>query len=177
MTRILACLAWAAVAVLLAACSSVPSAPGFTLTSDRGTAWSLAAQRGTPVVLFFGFTHCTDTCPLTLAKLVKASGANATVAFVTVDPQRDTPPVMHAYLQRFDGPHLVGLTGTFDQILAVENAYHVWAQRIPGKRGSDDYDEAHATAIFVIDRSGHIARVLDATDSVTTIQRALRAAS
>jgi len=163
---------------LLVACSANAAAPNFTLLDDAGAPWSLAAQHGTPVTIFFGFTHCADTCPLTLAKLVKASnGSEGTIAFVTVDPQRDTPAVMHAFLRRFHSSRLVGLTGTLDQILAVESAYHVWAQRIPGKHGGDDYDEAHASSIFYVDGNGRIAAIGDASDSVAAMAHALRAAS
>jgi protein SCO1 len=147
---------------LLAGCArSGVSAPDFTLTSDNGTPWTLSAQRGKTVALFFGFTHCADTCPDTLAKLaasLRAAGANARdaeIAFVTIDPERDTPAVMHAYKRRFSGARIVGLTGTPAQIAAVENAYHVWSKKVPGKHGSIDYDEMHSAFTFLIDRDGN----------------------
>ena len=67
----------------------------------------LSSQRGKAVVMAFGYTHCADTCPLTLAKLVKAKAAlgtragNVEIAFVTVDPRRDTPAALHGFLQKF----------------------------------------------------------------------------
>lgn len=136
-------------------------APDFTLTSDKGIPWTLSAQHGKVVALFFGFTHCDDTCPDTLAKLASSlhkDGANADdaeIAFVTIDPQRDTPAVMHAYIRRFTGATIVGLTGTPAQVAAVENAYHVWSKKIPNPRGSNDYDEAHSAFTFLIDRNGN----------------------
>jgi protein SCO1 len=134
------------------------AAPNFTLTSDTGAPWTLAAQHGKIVALFFGFTHCTDTCPATLAKLAAVlraqPHANAEIAFVTIDPQRDTPAVMHAYIRRFSGARIVGLTGTPAQIASVERAYNVWSKPLPDPKGGNDYDEAHSAFTFLIDRSG-----------------------
>jgi protein SCO1 len=154
---------------LLSGCAH-PSAPDFTLTSDNGTPWTLSAQHGKVVALFFGFTHCTDTCPDTLAKLgasLRADGANdgdAEIAFVTIDPQRDTPAVMHAYIQRFPNAPIVGLTGTPAQIAEVENAYHVWSKKLPSPHGND-YDEAHSAFTFLIDRDGNQRMIHNDDDS------------
>jgi len=161
-------------ALLLWSCSHTPPAPGFTLTDDRGRPWSLAAQRGTPVALTFGFTHCADTCPATLAKLARLAGrpwkTPVVIAFVTVDPQRDSVAAMHRFVTRFGGAdvRVVGLTGTQDQIDAVESAYHIWAQRIPGRRRN--------AVIYFVDRSGRIAAIHDDDDSDAVLARALREA-
>ncbi|HTC30798.1 MAG TPA: SCO family protein [Candidatus Acidoferrum sp.] len=135
-------------------------APNFTLTSDTGAPWTLAAQHGKVVALFFGFTHCADTCPATLAKLAAAlhrdnAGARAEIAFVTIDPQRDTPAVMHAYIRRFSGATIVGLTGTAAQIATIERAYNVWSKPVPDPHGGTDYDEEHSAFTFLIDRNGN----------------------
>jgi protein SCO1/2 len=169
MTRLIALLA----AALLAGCMRVPApsftgtalppgpAPNFTLTSDAGVPWTLSHQHGLVVALFFGYTHCGDTCPATLAKLADAlhragaSAQSAEIAFVTVDANRDRPSVIHAYLQRFLGARIVGLTGTARQLQAVERAYHVWAERVAGPHGGDDYDEGHSSVTFLIDRDGN----------------------
>jgi protein SCO1 len=130
------------------------AAPDFTLTSDTGKPWTLSQQHGKVILLFFGYTHCTDTCPDTLAKLgaaLRAAGAtvqNAQVAFVTVDPKRDTPARLHAWLRRFTPVSgFVGLTGTPRQIAAVENAYHVYADAGPR-------DVVHSEFTYLIDRNG-----------------------
>lgn len=135
-------------------------APNFTLTSDAGIPWTLAAQHGKVVALFFGFTHCTDTCPDTLGKLAAVlrrdrAGANAEIAFVTIDPQRDTPPVMHKYLRRWSGAPIVGLTGTPAQIAAVERSYNIYSKPVPDPHGGTDYDEEHSAFTFLIDREGN----------------------
>src|SRR5579872_4126210 len=108
----------AGAALLLWSCSHTDTSPGFTLTDDEGQGWSLVSQRGTPVVLTFGFTHCADTCPATLAKLARLAGGRdaktpVEIAFVTVDPQRDSVAAMHRFVIRFDAgsAHIVGLTG------------------------------------------------------------------
>jgi protein SCO1 len=157
---------------LLTGCAhSGISAPDFALTSDHGTPWTLSAQRGKTVALFFGFTHCTDTCPDTLAKLaasLRVAGANAhdaEIAFVTIDPERDRPAVMHAYIRRFAGAPIVGLTGTPAQIAAVEGAYHVWSKKVPGKHGMIDYDEVHSAFTFLIDRDGNERMIHNDDDS------------
>lgn len=172
-----------AAALLLYACSRAPGAPGFTLTDDTGRPWSLSSQRGTPVMLTFGFTHCADTCPATLAKLAhlagsRGSSAPATIAFVTVDPQRDSVTAMHRFVARFDAAnaHVVGLTGTPNQIDAVERAYHVWAQRIPGRLPHGGYDIAHSAVVYFIDRNGVTRSVHDDDDSDAVLAAALREA-
>jgi protein SCO1 len=179
--RILA--ACVAAALLLWSCARTPTAPGFTLTDDDGRAWSLPAQRGVPVMLTFGFTHCADTCPATLAKLARLAGDPQTqqpveIALVTVDPQRDSVAAMHRFVTRFGSRNarVIGLTGTPDQVDAVERAYHVWAQRIPGRQPHGAYDVAHSAVVYFIDRSGAIASVHDDDDSDAVLARALREA-
>ncbi len=170
--------------LLLAACAGRGwSAPDFTLRDDGGRAWTLSQQRGKVVLLTFGFTHCTDTCPATLAKLehltlgLGQESNQVEIAFVTVDPQRDAPAAMHRFLMRIAQPgggRLVGLTGTPAQIGAVERAYHVWSQKIPGRHGYDDYDEAHTAVIYVIDARGRIRGLHDDDDSEQSLNAALR---
>jgi protein SCO1 len=170
--------------LLLAACAGGGwNAPDFTLHDDGARAWTLSQQRGNVVLLTFGFTHCTDTCPATLAKLehltegLGDSANQVEIAFVTVDPQRDTPAVMHRFLARFaqdGGGRLVGLTGTPAQIAGVERAYHVWSQKVPGRHTRGDYDEAHTAVIYVIDARGRIRSLHEDDDSEQSLQAALR---
>jgi len=165
-------------ALLVTACSRADRAATFELRDDLNQPWSLEQQnRG--IILVFGYTHCLDTCPLTLAKLLKAlsqtgpSAEHALVAFVTVDPQRDTPSVLHAYLSRF-GRQFVGLTGTQSEIDSVEQRYNVWAQRLPAKNGAYDYDDAHSSTIFFIDRRHTIVSLRDPDDSIGDLVHAIR---
>ncbi len=168
----------AAFASTLVSCDKQNRAPAFDLLDDRGRPWQLQAQVGATVLLF-GFTHCQDTCPLMLAKLSKALNGHdlrtvpITVVFVTVDPQRDSPAVLRAYLSKF-GPHFVGLTGTPSQIDSVERSYHVWAQKLPSRNRGYEYDEAHDSTMFFIDSNRNLVSLHDPTDSVNELVDAMR---
>jgi protein SCO1 len=164
---------WLICASAAYACSGAGSAPNFTLRDDHGASWSLAQQRGKAVLLTFGFTHCADTCPATVAKLVRVTASlptgsrEAEVAFVTIDPARDTVAVLHRYVERFALPgagQLVGLTGTTAQIERVKRAYGVWSQRLP-------HDIAHTAVIVVIDPSGRIRSVENDDDPESALAR------
>jgi len=167
----------------LAACSGARAvAPDFTLSDDAGNGWTPSLQ-GKAMVLLFGFTHCMDTCPATLAKLerlTKELGPHAgdvNIVFVTIDPQRDSGPVLRRFLSNFAQPgaaHLVGLTGTPAQIESVERAYHVWSQKIPGKRRNMEYDEAHTSVIFLVDANGRMRGMHDDDESTQTLSQAIR---
>jgi protein SCO1/2 len=102
--------------------------PSFTLTDTAGGAYDFAERTaGRPTLLFFGYTHCPDICPVHLANVqhafdVRPDLATGTeVVFVTVDPDRDTPDRLRSYLDRFD-QRFVGLTGTPDQIRDAQDA-------------------------------------------------------
>ncbi len=155
------------------------AAPNFTLTDQSSRPWSLSAQHGTSVALYFGYTHCPDDCPLILTKLSRSiaelgPGANAEIVFVTVDPARDTPPVLAAYLHRFHGARIVGLTGSRAALAKIYAAYHVWAQRIPGSRRGGGYKVAHASPVYLIDPSGRLRVVHDDSDARSAFTHDLR---
>ena len=135
----------------------------FKLTDDHGKPVTGADYRGKVVVLYFGYTHCPDVCPLTLAQLhvvmqrLGPLADRARILFVSVDPTRDTPPVMHAYVNAFD-PRAVGLTGDPRDIEALSKRYRSAYTREPdGKDGN--YEVSHSSAIYVFDTNGG-ARVL-----------------
>lgn len=159
----------------VAGCDRGASAPDFTLRDDVGSPWALSERHGTAVLLTFGFTHCADTCPATIARLVRlatthAATRNVEIAFVTVDPSRDSVPVMHRFISRFStpgAPRVVGLTGTPQQIRAVKAAYHVWSQPLPHG------EIAHTSAIFFINPAGGLTAVRDDTDADASLAHAL----
>jgi protein SCO1/2 len=132
------------------------AAPGFSLHASTGGEQALANYRGKVVVLGFGFTNCPQVCPTTLAVLAQARkrlGAQADqmqVLYVTVDPERDNPEQMRAYLRGFD-PTFVGLTDTPDKLAAVRAKYGVTAERKPL---GNSYAYAHSSSVFLIDRKG-----------------------
>lgn len=165
----------ACVAVLLAACASQPKwqlddvqghLPDlkFQMTNDLGQPVTAANYRGKVVLLYFGYTHCPDVCPLTLVHLhtvLQKMGKQANdvqVLFVTVDPARDTVPVLHQYVTAFD-PRIVGLTGTQNEIAQLTKRYRAFYQREPSKTPTADYLVTHSSAIYIFGREGH-ARLL-----------------
>lgn len=124
----------------------------FRLTDSRGRAFTRAALLGHPTLVYFGFTHCPDECPDTLAVLARvekqAALPDLKVLFVTVDPQRDTPAVLAAYLRQFD-PGFVGLTGDPAQIHRLAASLGIGVQRIDLPGGG--YDFEHTIALLLLD--------------------------
>ena len=147
-----------------------PAAPDFTLTDQAGRPYTLSAHRGRPIALFFGYTHCPDECPATLASLERAKrelglgGAGFDVVLVTVDRARDSAPVLARYLRAFDPRLLVGLTGTEAQLAPVYAAYHVYRQLGPPDRHGN-YDIVHDTAVQFIAPNGRLRGIGDSTDT------------
>jgi protein SCO1 len=142
--------------------------PEVTLIDDRGEAFMFSQLHSKAYALFFGYTHCRDTCPITLAKLERARMSLApdqrratTIVFVTVDPSRDTPARLHRYMALF-GPGLIGLTGTRQTLKTLYAALGVWSVRI-GK--SPNYEMGHTATVFFVDPWGRIRTIHDSQDS------------
>lgn len=140
------------------------AAPAISLQASDGSAFDLAKYRGKVVVLEFGYTHCTEVCPVSLAALAQARkllGANAArlqVVFITVDPARDTLARLQGYLAHFD-PSFIGVTGTAAQVAAVLKAYGIAAKRIAG--GSDAaYMMSHSSYLYFIDTRGMLRALM-----------------
>jgi protein SCO1/2 len=125
----------------------------FKLTASDGRAINDRSFPGRYLLLYFGYTHCRDICPTTLSALVGALdglGRKADLIqplFVTLDPGRDTPPVLRAYLASFT-PRLLGLTGTPEQISAIERAYRVSNVVHP------DGDMDHSSVLYLMSPDG-----------------------
>jgi protein SCO1/2 len=130
----------------------------FHLTDQDGRAVSDQDLKGKPALIFFGFTHCPDVCPTTLfdvSEVLRRLGPDANrvgAAFITVDPERDTPASMKDYLSSFD-PHLRGLTGDPDAIKAVAKAYRVYYKKVPLEGG--DYTMDHTAIVYLMSKDGH----------------------
>ena len=135
----------------------------FRLVDDQGKAVTGRDYRGKVVLLYFGYTHCPDVCPLTLAQLhvvlqkLGPLADDTRILFVSVDPARDTPEVMHAYVNAFD-PRAVGLSGTPREVEALSKRYRSAFSREPDK-GDGQYEVSHSSAIYLFDRQGK-ARLL-----------------
>lgn len=139
----------------------------FTLTDGAGRSVSDHSLLGRWLLIYFGYTYCPDVCPTTLNTIAEAlarlgaAAARVTPVFITVDPQRDTPAVVAAYVGAFS-PRLVGLTGTPAQIAAVEREYRVYAARHVTGPGPGDYTMDHSSLIYLMDPRGRFAAVLPA---------------
>lgn len=138
----------------------------FHLTDQNGRPVSAADYRGDVVMLYFGYTHCPDACPITLATLADAishlgAGAHRVrVLFVTVDPRRDTRAVLKQYVNDF-GTQFVGLRGTHAQLTRLIKRYRVsYHYEKPNAEGN--YEVDHSSAVFIFDRHGR-ARLLAQT--------------
>ncbi len=129
----------------------------FTLTDQYGRTRRDKDFHGRYMLVYFGYTNCPDVCPTTLSVIAdaldKMEGAAQQVVpvFITVDPARDTPPVMQKYLLSF-GPNFVGLTGSADAIAKVTKEYHVSATAEAPKNGSYAID--HTNAIYLMGPDG-----------------------
>lgn len=128
------------------------------LPDADGRMRTLADWKGKVVVVFFGYTQCPDFCPATLAELAQvkkalgAAGERVQVVFVTVDPERDTPQILKAYVANF-GPDVVGLRGSAEQTAAVAQEFKVFYAKVPGKTPGS-YSMDHSAASFVFDTQG-----------------------
>jgi protein SCO1/2 len=142
-----------------------PSVGGpFTLVDQDGRTVTEKDFAGATHLVFFGFTHCPDVCPTTLQQIsdvlaaLGPKGKAMKVAFVTVDPERDDPASLKTYLSSFD-PRITGLTGTPEQITAVEKAYRAYARKVPDKNG--EYVMEHTALVYVMDAKNHFLGALD----------------
>lgn len=137
-------------------------APEFSLRGSDGSELTLARYRGKVVLLAFGFTSCAAVCPTTLATLAQArqalgpAAAAVQVLFVTVDPERDDPARLKAYLAAFDAS-FVGASGPPERLAAMRQGYGVVAHKVPM---SDGYAVDHSSSIFLIDREGRLRAMM-----------------
>ena len=129
----------------------------FTLTASDGQPFPSSKLNGKPAALFFGFTHCPDVCPTTLARLAKlrrqlGQGDDAfSIVFISVDPERDTPAEVGNYLKLFDTP-VVGLTGSQAQLDRVKKQYGIYSRKVAQPGGG--YSVDHTATIILLDRDG-----------------------
>jgi len=155
----------------------------FTLVDTKGAAVTEASLEGRYSLIFFGFTHCPDICPLTLQTVTRAleiAGAaadNVQPVFITLDPARDTPETMASYVANFH-PRMVGLTGTPEQVTAAAKAYKVYAAKSPikdaGGAETGDYSITHTGYIYLMDRAGKYLAHFDKDVAAEDIAARLR---
>lgn len=147
----------------------------FELQDDAGRSRQLSEWRGKFVLLTFGFTHCPDICPMTLARyraVLKALGADANrlqPILISVDPERDAGNVLGDYVRYFD-PRIVGLTGSLSALTAVQRLYG--AQVVLSEPGQP-VSVSHSDYLYLIDDQGRLRKLFDQQASVAMIVEAI----
>ncbi len=172
--RLLASLAAAALSGTLASCgdagptfrgsdiSGTHLGQGLNLTGTDGKPHSLQSFVGKVTLVFFGFTQCPDVCPTTLAELAQVlrllgdQASRVQIVMITVDPERDTPEVLSAYVSSFD-PRFLGLTGTPEQVKQAAGAFRAFYAKVTQANGG--YTMDHTASFYLLDAKGD-ARVL-----------------
>mgnify|MGYP001310867403 FL=1 len=162
-----------ALAACLAGCGERPQAVKFQLTDVTGANFgkelnltdhdgrprTLADFRGKVVTVFFGFTHCPDVCPVTLAEMAQVvrelgpDGGRVQVLFVTVDPERDTQQVLKQYVPSFN-PAFLGLYGDAESTARVAKEFKIYYRKQPPKDGH--YSVDHSAGTYILDSEGRL---------------------
>ena len=149
----------------------------FELVDDTGAAVTERTLAGKPSVMYFGYTFCPDVCPTTLLDMshwIKELGPDAdklNYVFVTVDPERDTPQLMHSYLSSFDH-HIRGFTGTPEQVAKIAREYRVYFKKVPTDDGG--YLMDHSAVIYLMGASGNLVGVIPYQEDDATALTKLR---
>jgi protein SCO1 len=159
------------------AASTPPVGGSFQLVNHHGVRVTQDTYQGRFVLVCFGFTHCRVVCPRALAKLstvVERLGplaAQLQALYITVDPERDTPEVMRAFLEtRY--PRFTGLTGTRAEIDAAKRAFRVFAERRLDPHEPDGYVVPHTAISYVLDPDGkYAAHFIDALEETEVTDR------
>jgi protein SCO1 len=160
---------WAAVAIVAVAATiayvtiKVPKPGGpaygagdYTLEQASGGSFTEASLRGAPSMLFFGYTHCPDVCPTTLAEMdtwfqaLGDSGKKLKAFFVTVDPERDTAAVLGDYVGWLDGK-VTAVTGSPVEVDKMLKAWGITAEKVVD---GDDYSMNHTASVFLLNADG-----------------------
>jgi protein SCO1/2 len=132
----------------------------FSLTDHNGQTRTIPDFSGKVVVMFFGFTQCPDVCPTSMAelaevkKLLGKDGDRLQGLFITVDPQRDTPEVLKAYMSNFD-PSFLALYTTPDKLVALAKDYKVYFKKVDGQTPTS-YTMDHSAGSYIYDTQGKL---------------------
>jgi protein SCO1 len=135
-------------------------AQDFALQDQFGKTRTMADFKGKVVVVFFGFTQCPDACPTSMAELAEAKkllgkdGDRLQGIFISIDPERDTAPVLKAYMDNFD-PSFLALRGTLEQTALTTKKFRIYYQKVDGKTPGS-YTMDHSTGSYVLDPQGRI---------------------
>jgi protein SCO1/2 len=150
----------------------------FTLQDGSGKQVTDRDFRGKYMLVYFGYTFCPDVCPTTLAVMAAALDKmgpdqdRIVPVFITIDPARDKPDVLKKYLAAF-GPRFVGLTGTDQEIAAVEKEFRVYAKKQPVTGGT--YAMDHSSVIYLMGPDGNLVSFFDEVTQPEELAKALKA--
>jgi protein SCO1 len=152
----------------------------FSLTGDDGKPVDASAFRGETTLVYFGYTHCPDVCPETMARLMQVlaklgekEARHVRILFISVDPARDTPQALHDYVGAFDAQHARGLTGTDRQIESLAKRYRV-AYQMEKRDPNGSYEVTHSSAVYIFDAQGQARLLATSSDSPDAIAHDLR---
>jgi protein SCO1/2 len=179
-------------ALLLVACDNHASSSRFASSDITGVRWgrdfhlqdhtgkprSIADFKGKVVMLFFGYTHCPDQCPTTMAEMAGVrsklgeDGRRVQGLFVTVDPRRDTPQVLAQYVSAFD-PSFLGLYGDENTTAAVASEFKFY-YRVQKTDAQGNYSVDHGSVIYVFDPTGHLRLLISPGTSVDAMAADVR---
>ena len=156
-----------------------PRDPGeFSLIDQNNAQFSAARLKGAPTLVYFGYTHCPDVCPVTLLQLAQVVKSGVVpglrVVFISVDPARDTPTQLAQYVHAFD-PDFIGLTGSAAQLASIAHRFGVAYLRVDLPGG--DYSMDHSSTVFLMDARGHNVAVFTAPYDVKSLTQDLRLAA
>lgn len=163
------------------AVSALPFGGPFELTGPDGATLSDKSLAGKPYAIFFGFTRCPDVCPTTLSRLAlwrKKLGSNAdkfNIVFVSVDPDRDKPADIGAYVELFGTP-IIAATGTDVQLAQIRKGFGVYVKKVPldPAKPDGDYTIDHTAGIFLMDAQGRLSSIIDHHEGEATALDKLR---
>lgn len=152
----------------------------FSLTNQYGDTVTQKDFGGRHLLVFFGFTNCHGICPTHMSNLTRvmaqldATGHSrgVTPVFISVDPERDVPATVAAYVERFDH-RFVGLTGSRAALEGVAASFKTFLQDGP-PRGSDDYQVSHSSTVYVVDPFGRIVDYLSFAEGVDAVAERVR---
>ena len=152
----------------------------FSLTNQHGDTVTQKDFRGRYLLVFFGFTNCDGICPTHMSKLTRVMAEldgsgharGVTPIFISVDPERDTPAEVAAYVKRFDH-RFVGLTGSRTALEGVAASFKTFLQEAP-PRGANDYQVSHASTVYIVDSRGRIVDYLSFAEGVEAVASRVR---
>ncbi len=152
----------------------------FEMTDQTGARFHSDALRGQVVLMFFGFTHCPDICPATMARMAQLykdlertrEAADVQVVFVTFDPERDTPEYLQQYLAWFH-PDFIGLTGSTEDVERITSLYSVVYMPM-GEDSQGGTEFAHSDFVYLLDRETRVRKLFPVEADLEEIKRDLR---